>query len=300
MVVQIGYFPGCSLQGSSREFEQSLKALAEKLGVSLEEIPDWNCCGASAAHNLNNELGLALPARILIQAERAGLEEILVPCAACFSRLASTVHELNKHASVRRHLADVLGAEYGGKTRPINILEFLGRFFPEGQGPEVIQPLACKVACYYGCLLVRPTEIVGPDRPEDPQEMDRLMSRVGAEPIDWAFKVDCCGAGLTIPRPDLVARLSGAILEDATSRGAQIIVLACPMCHTNLDMRRADIERFTGKRYTIPAIYVTQAIAYALGVPAGELGLKRHLVPINLEKLRAGDAGPASAPATSQ
>jgi len=298
--MQIGYFPGCSLQGSSREFEQSLQAVAAKLGVGLVEIPDWNCCGASAAHNLNHELALALPARILLQAEKNGLEEILVPCAACYSRLASTVHELRSHPSVSRHLADVLGAEYAGRAHPINILDFLGRFFPEGQGPEIIQPFTFKVACYYGCLLVRPAKIAGATRPEDPQEMDLLMTRIGAEPIDWAFKVECCGAGLTIPRPDLVAQLSGRILEDATSRGAEMIVLACPMCHANLDMRRADIERFTGKRFSIPAIYVTQAIALALGAPASALGFSRHLVPVDLQKFRTGGADPVCTPVSSQ
>ncbi len=298
--MQIGYFPGCSLQGSSREFEQSLKAVAGKLGVSLAEVPDWNCCGASAAHNLNHELALALPTRILVQAEKNGLEEILVPCAACYSRLASTVHELRTHPSVRRHLADVLGAEYCGKAHPINILDFLGRFFQDGHGPEVTHPFACKVACYYGCLLVRPAEIVGATRSEDPQAMDLLMSGIGAEPIDWAFKVECCGAGLTIPRPDLVAQLSGRILEDAISRGAEMIVLACPMCHANLDMRRGDIERVTGRRFSIPAIYITQAIAFALGVPASELGFNRHLVPIDLQKLRIGGADPVCTPVSNQ
>ena len=140
-----------------------------------------------------------------------------------------------------------------------------------------------KVVCYYGCLLVRPKNVVHHERMEDPMEMDDLMKRIGATPLDWAMKTECCGASFSITRTDIVGRLGGKILEDAVERGAEAVIVACPMCHSNLDMRRKEIERVTGKEFTIPIIYITQAIGLALGIEPKILGLQRHFVPVALE-----------------
>jgi heterodisulfide reductase subunit B len=136
------------------------------------------------------------------------------------------------------------------------------------------------VACYYGCLLVRPAGILKFDRPEEPQSMDLLMKKIGAEPLDWAFKTECCGAGFSVSRTDVVARLSGLILEDAVARGAETVIVACPMCHLNLDLRRPNIEKYAAKKITIPVIYITQALGLAMGIEAKKLGLQRHKVAV--------------------
>jgi heterodisulfide reductase subunit B len=131
-------------------------------------------------------------------------------------------------------------------------------------------------------LLVRPHKILQFDRVEDPQTMDLFMSKIGAKPIDWAFKTECCGGGLSVSRTDLVSKLSGNLLKDAFDRGAKAIIVACPMCHSNLDMRRPDIDKYLGKDIEIPVIYITQAIGLALGISPKELGLNRHFVNVNL------------------
>jgi heterodisulfide reductase subunit B len=276
--MKTGFYPGCSMKGSAREYSESLMAVAAALGRELPEVPDWNCCGATAAHNLDPDLALALPARILAAAERDGMDEVLVPCAACYSRLSVTRHELLEDEALRRKISGLIEADYKGSARVLNILEWLAAV-PDLES-RVKAPFGRKVACYYGCLLVRPAGIVRFDRPEEPQSMDRLMKRIGAEPLDWAFKTECCGAGFSVSRTDLVAKLSALILDDAVARGAEAIIVACPMCHLNLDMRRPNIEKHSGKKYGIPVIYITQALGLALGLTPKQLGLQRHKVPV--------------------
>jgi len=288
--MRTGFYPGCSMKGSAREYSESLLAVAHALGRELPEIPDWNCCGATAAHNLDRDLALALPARILAAAEKDGMDEVLVPCAACYSRLSVTRHELLEDEKLRHKISGLIEADYRGTARVLNIIEWLDGI-PE-LASKVKVPFGRRVACYYGCLLVRPAGIVKFDRPEEPQAMDRLMKKMGAEPLDWAFKTECCGAGFSVSRTDLVARLSGLILEDAVARGAEAVIVACPMCHLNLDMRRPNIEKSAGKKYTIPVIYITQALGLALGIEAKKLGLQRHKVAV---KFSASEVTPASA-----
>jgi heterodisulfide reductase subunit B2 len=280
--MKMGYFPGCSMGGSSREYGESLLAVAAALGFELAEIQDWNCCGASAAHNLNKKLSLALPARSLALAEQQGFEELLVPCAACFSRLASTRHQLFSDETLRKEIADMVEMPLHHIPRSINILDLLQKIVHKDMNGRLTSPFSYKVACYYGCLLVRPAEIAEFDREEDPQVMDQIMSRIGATPLDWAFKTECCGAGFSVPRTDVVARLCAGIVDDAVARGAEAIIVACPMCHSNLDMRRKEIEAYAKKKYSIPVLYITQAIGLALGLDAKKLGLQRHIVPVRL------------------
>ena len=276
--MKTGFYPGCSMKGSAREYSESLLAVAAALGRELPEVPDWNCCGATAAHNLDPDLALALPARILAAAEKSGMDQVLVPCAACYSRLSVTRHELLHDDAKRRKISDLIESEYRATTRVLNIIEWLAAV--PGLETKVLAPFARRVACYYGCLLVRPAGIVNFDRPEEPQSMDLLMKKIGAEPIDWAFKTECCGAGFSISRTDLVAKLSGLILDDAVARGAEAVIVACPMCHLNLDMRRPNIEKRSGRKYGIPVIYITQALGLALGIAPKKLGLQRHKVAV--------------------
>lgn len=292
--MKLGYFPGCSLLGTALELNESTFAVAKKAGIDLVEIPDWNCCGSTAAHNLSHLLSLALPGRILALAEKAGLSEVLVPCSACYNRLAVAQYELNQNPELKKEISDLLEMELQGTTKILNIVEGMAKVLESGV--KLVKPFEYRVACYYGCLLVRPAKVLKFDRAEDPQSMDELMKKIGAETIDWPDKVECCGAGLSVSRTDLVAKLSGKILESATRRGAELIIVACPMCHSNLDMRRTDIEKITAKSYQIPVLYITEAIGLALGLSEKELGLHRHLVPVVFpEKAKPAEDKSASA-----
>jgi heterodisulfide reductase subunit B len=276
----LGFYPGCSLKGSSREYAESVLAVTEAFNIKLEEITDWNCCGATAAHNVNKELSLALPVRILSLAEKQGLKEIVVPCAACYSRLTVTQHILAKNPEQKAAVIEANGLEYNDTISILNIIQMLDKYVTPNLEGRVVKPFDHKVACYYGCYLIRPHEILKFDREEDPQSMDELMLKTGATPIDWAFKTECCGAGLSVARTSSVGRLSGKIIGDAKDRGAEVMIVACPMCHSNLDMRRDAINSFLGEKVDIPVLYVTQALGLAVGLDKKNLGLQRHFVNV--------------------
>jgi heterodisulfide reductase subunit B len=278
----LGFYPGCSLKGSSREYAESVLAVAKTFDIAIQEISDWNCCGATAAHNLNRELSLALPARILALAEKQGLTEIVVPCAACYSRLTVTRHELLKDPALKARISEINNMEFKGNVTMLNIIQMIDKYVTPVLESRVVKPFDHKVACYYGCYLVRPHEILNFDREEDPQTMDVLMLKIGATPVDWAYKTECCGAGLSVSRTSSVGRLSGKIIGDAKDRGAEAMIVACPMCHSNLDMRRDSINSYLGEKVDIPVLYITQAIGLAVGIDRKALGLQRHFVKVTV------------------
>lgn len=285
--MKIGYYPGCSLLGSSKEFDESVRAVAKAIGLELVEVPDWNCCGASSAHVLDHKLSLSLPARILAQAEAAGLTEILAPCAACYNRLTSARAALMADPAAAKEVAAIIEMPVSGKVKVVNILEVLDRCQEEVKA-RIAKPFGHKVACYYGCLLVRPPKVVAFDRPEDPMSMDRLMNAAGAEALDWNFKTECCGAAFSVTRTDLVARMSGKIVDNAVKHGAETIIVACPMCHSNLDMRRPEINAHLNADHQIPVMFITQALGLCMGIDPNELGLHRNMVPaLNLQPVAA-------------
>ncbi len=279
--MNIGFYPGCSLQGTAREYNESVKAIAEAFDIELKEIEDWNCCGASAAHSVNKGLSLALPARILALAEQQGFDEVVVPCAACFNRLAVAQYELNEDEGKKAETEKAIEMTFQNKVKIINVIQFIDKYIKDKIVDKMTRKFEHKVACYYGCLLVRPHKIIGFDRVEDPTSMDELMTMIGATSTDWGFKTECCGASLSIARTDLVAKLSGNIMKDASERGVEAIIVACPMCHSNLDMRRPQIDEYVGKEISTPVIYITQAIGLAVGVAPEKLGLQRHFVKVN-------------------
>jgi len=279
--MKIGFYPGCSLKGTSREYNESVLALAKALDIQLEEIDDWNCCGATAAHSVNKELSLSLPARVLALAEHQGFKEIVVPCAACYNRLSTTQYELAQDEEKKKKVSEIIGMPYDGSVKILNVLQMLQKYSLDTIKSKIVKPFAYKVACYYGCLLVRPHKVLQFDRVEDPQVMDSMMSLIGATPIDWAFKTECCGGGFTESRTDIVAKLSGNVMKDVNDRGAEAVIVACPMCHSNLDMRRPEIDKYLGEDVKVPVLYITQAIGLALGIEPETLGLQRHFVKVN-------------------
>ncbi len=279
--MKLGFYPGCSLNGTAREYNESVKALAPVFGIELVDIDDWNCCGASAAHAVNRDLSLALPARTLALAEKQGFDEIVVPCAACFNRLAVAQYELNKDEMLKRSVEKSIDMTFKNDIKILNVVQFIEKYIKDKIADKISHKFEHQVACYYGCLLVRPHKIIDFDRVEDPTSLDELMQLIGASTLDWGFKTECCGASLSIARTDLVAKLSGNIVKDAADRGAEAIIVACPMCHSNLDMRRPQIDDYVGKEISTPVIYITQAIGLAVGIAPEKLGLQRHFVKVN-------------------
>jgi heterodisulfide reductase subunit B len=204
----------------------------------------------------------------------------VVNCAACYSRTKTANYDVKSSEDVRARVNDALGENYDG-TVPVRhfvevLLEDVGL---DKLRKSIKRPLnGLKVACYYGCYLVRPHEVTGFDDPENPVALDRLVTAMGGEAVEWPAKVECCGGGLNLTKTDVTVKLSGSIIEMAQASGAQCITVACPMCQTSLDLRQQDIEKATGKRYGMPILYITQLLGLCLGISPKELGLDRLMV----------------------
>ncbi len=276
------YYPGCTIGTTAVEFGLSTDAVCEALGVELVELEDWNCCGASSAHSLDHELALRLPARNVALAQKDGLD-IVAPCPACYQHVLQADRTLRENPEWRREMESLLGFTYTGQPRVRHLLEVLTEpEVLEAVRQRVTRPLkGLRVASYYGCVLVRPPEFTGWDDPEHPSRMDRLMAALGAEPVEWSYKVDCCGASLSLSRSEVVVTLSTRLAREAQEAGADVIACACGMCQINLDTRQNLEEK-------IPVLYFTELIGLAFGLPGVEKWWGKHMVNPRPVLQRAG------------
>jgi heterodisulfide reductase subunit B len=298
--MKVGYYPGCSLSGTGRDFGESMDAVAKALGIELAEIPEWSCCGSSAGHMTDRSLSVALPVNVLLKARKAGFDRVMAPCAACYNRLATAKHEVETSPHTKAQAEKILQTKIEGLPRVLNVVELLAQS-SDTIAAKVSKKFDQAVACYYGCLLVRPATITGFDRTEDPIEMDKLVAAVGGKPVDWSFKTECCGASFSVARTQVVGRLGAKILKDAVAHQAEAVVVACPMCHSNLDLRRREINQRLQTKTNIPVLYITQVIGLALGIPDKKLGLGRHFVPVRFPVKPIGhQVATPSAPSASQ
>jgi heterodisulfide reductase subunit B len=271
--MQVGYYPGCSLESSAKEFDLSLRAIFEEMRISLREIPDWNCCGASSAHSLSEELGMALPYRNLAKAEESGLRKVISPCPACYSNMKKTHEEVALDRSLAERLRTIAGKDYQGSVASNHILDFLR----EDIGLERLKSSmkrslnGLRVASYYGCLTRLPGVKI--DDVENPMIMDEIVEALGGKSLDWSHKTECCGASLSLKRTEIALRLVRSILEAAEEKGAECIAVACPLCQSNLDVRQGIVYK-----KKMPILYITQLIGLAQGLGYGKLRLDGLIV----------------------
>lgn len=271
--MEYSYYPGCSLEGSAQELNESFRSVSQKLGVTLFEIPDWTCCGASSAHMVDAYLEAALPAKDLMTAERMG-KDVVAPCAGCHVRMKAASKRILEDKDLRARFP------FKGEIKVLSGLEMLHQDQVLSRiKSATTKPLeGLRVVPYYGCLAVRPLEVVEPENPENPMQMDRILEAIGAEVLSWPYKTDCCGGSMTLTRTDLVLKLSRKILDMAIAVGADAIVTMCPMCQANLDTRQADISREVGKVYHIPVLYLTELIGVACRTPQARQWFSKHIV----------------------
>jgi len=275
MIDRVSYYPGCSLEGTARDYQESIQWVAASLGLDLEELPDWTCCGASAAHSLDEKAALALGARNLGLAQNIGLADLVVPCALCFNRLK------NADKALAEGRTNLPGAEpYQAKVRVWDLLDFLSRpEMVERLKSKIIRPLKGLIAvCYYGCQVARPPKVTGHKAAENPTNMEALLTVLGAEARDWSYKTDCCGASHSFPRRDIVFTLVGRLYEHALETGAECLVVSCQMCQANLDMFQPKIAAQLGREIYLPVFYFTELIGLACGAKEVSTWLGRHLI----------------------
>lgn len=279
-------FPGCSASTTGRPYTESFNYVARKVGIECEEIPDWNCCGASAGHLQSKDLGDALPARSLALSEKAfGDRDVIAPCAGCYQNLRRALVHARESDERRREISDIVGMPWEARAEVRNGLEpFLDESVREAVKSQVVKSLnGMKVACYYGCMLLRPRDLCPFDDEEDPQSMEGIVALAGAEPVEWSFKNECCGASHQVVVARKARPLISRIFENAAANGAEAIATACPLCMLNLDMREAEVNKQRAAQglepLDIPVYYFTELLAASFGGAFDKIGVTRHFHP---------------------
>ena len=276
------YYPGCSVTATANLYQKSIDAISPILGLELEELEDWNCCGATAYMSVKELMSFAISARNLALAEPFH-RDVVTPCSACYLVLNKTNQYFAEYPELRKKLGQALeagGLSYSGNLRVRHILDVIFN----DVGPEKISSLVkkrldgLKVVPYYGCQIVRPE--MGFDDPDDPQSMDRLIEALGATSVEYPLKTKCCGASLIGTEENVALRLCCELLSSAESAGAHCIVTLCPLCQMNLDVYQGKVNRLCRMEHNLPVLYITQLIGIALGLPSKSLGLDKLAVKL--------------------
>ena len=278
--MSIPYYPGCTLSTKAKNYDRSGRAVAAALGLELEELAEWQCCGATFPLMLDDSMALIAPTRILYQAQQAG-ERVATLCAICFNVLRRSQALLERDPEMLDRINWFTEQEYSG-VQVTHFLEILRDDLGwEALAERIVRPLnGLRVAPYYGCLLLRPYDEIGLDDPESPTILHDLVRALGAEPVDFPYNIECCGSYLTVKEPQISETLSTDIVGSAREHGAQVIITACPLCQFNLDYPQRETEAGrTGNE--VPILYFTQLMAVALGLPEETWGFEDHYVRFN-------------------
>ena len=299
------YYPGCSMEATGAPVEAAIRAIAQPLGLQLIELEDWTCCGSSPYSGVDKFKVIGITARTLAQAEKTGLD-LVTPCSSCFTILHEANDLLKEDCKLAERVREALsevGLTYNGTVRVRHFVEVLfNDLGPEAIAAKVVHPLTgLKVACYHGCQQVRPP--YGYDDPEYPDWLDKVAAALGAEPVNFPLKARCCGSSLVISETDTALELIYRLLQNATDNGAQAtITTTCPLCHLALDGYQPAVNRKYKTNFNIPALAISQAIAFALGFDFKTSGLNGNITSPQklLEPFRVTPSQPAEAkiPAT--
>jgi heterodisulfide reductase subunit B len=278
--MKISYFPGCTLKANAKNFEDSTLCALKKLGLEVEELRRWNCCGTVYSLATDDIIHHVAPVRNLIFSKEAKADALVTLCAMCYNTLKRANDRFKKNAEDRdiiNRFMDAEGLAYEGDVKVLHLLEVLRDVIKfENLAQKVVRPLKdLKVASYYGCLLVRPKEI-GLDNVENPQVLENLMSALGAQPIDFPHKTECCGAYQTVDNPQIVAERTHQILTSARVRGADVVAVSCPLCAFNLDNRQKETVDLYSDFKKMPILYFSQLLGIALGCPVEALRFDLH------------------------
>jgi heterodisulfide reductase subunit B2 len=273
----IPYYPGCTLNTVAAHFDKTARASLAQLGIELQELPQWNCCGACFPLTPENHIGLAGPMNVLIRAKEQG-DTISTLCSFCYNTLKRTNQTIEDNASRRGVLNDFLKSDYDGKMRVLHLLEVLRDSLGfDKLKTAVTRPLTdLKVGAYYGCMLLRPAS-VGIDHPESPAIFEDFLRALGCTPVEFPDRGECCGSHLAMSQEEIVTRLSGTILRSAKECGAEMLTTSCPLCYFNLIRSQRATMNANGNGAGLPVLYFTQILGLALGQDVGTLGLNDDL-----------------------
>lgn len=277
---KVAYYPGCSLHGTSVEYDMSIRAIADKIGLELIEPKGWVCCGTTPAHSTDRLLSTIMPLKSLSCVEQSGQSYVTVPCPSCFIRMRTALHDIASDPQLREQVEAKVKYTPSPELQVDHLLTTIAeKVGPDKVAAAVTRPLnGLKVVCYYGCVITRPPELTDATDYEYPMSMDRLMQAIGAETLDWSYKTECCGVSLMFTQLPIVMDMTHKILDNAKEVGAQAIVVACPLCQVNLDARQQQTGEEYGQDYDLPILYFTQLMGLAFGLDQATLGLDKHSV----------------------
>jgi heterodisulfide reductase subunit B len=279
--MKYAYFPGCSLKGLGRAYEESLLPVMRHLGVELEELDDWNCCGATAYMSVDEGKACVLAARNLALVEKSGRQQLLAPCSACYLVLNKAQHYIQDYPAIKEtvdHALGIANLRFSGKVpvrHPLDML--INDVGLDAIKAKVTRPLkGLKIAPYYGCQIVRPYATF--DDQANPTTMDRLLEALGATIVRYPLKTKCCGGSLTGTVPEAGLKLAYILLREAQKRGADVLATVCPLCQFNLDAYHSQMEA-QWEPARLPTVYFTQLMGMAFGLPDADLALNRAAIP---------------------
>jgi heterodisulfide reductase subunit B len=293
MTRRYAYFPGCSLEKMARSYHESALETTRALDVELEEIEDWNCCGATTYFNIDELLADTLSARNLAIAEQSGLD-VIAPCSGCYKNMYSARKHLKREPDLMEHINEALAEDnlkFAGTSEVRHLIDVLVHDVGlEEIKKRVRRPLTgLKVAPYYGCQILRPRK--DHEDVESPRFFEDLMTAIGADPVEYLLKLRCCGGALLITNREAALSLVRNLLENAVQSGAALIATACPLCQVNLECYQKQVNSEFGTNLNVPVLYFTQLVGLALGVPPARLGIGSELVSVTPALASAGSGG---------
>ena len=293
MTKRYAYFPGCSLEKMARSYHESALETTRALDVELEELEDWNCCGATTYFNIDELLADTLCARNLAIAEQSKLD-VIAPCSGCYKNMYSARKHLKREPGLMEHINEALAEDdlrFTGTSEVRHLIDVLVNDVGlEEIKKRVRRPLTgLKVAPYYGCQILRPRK--DHEDVESPRFFEDLMTAIGADPVEYLLKLRCCGGALLITNREAALSLVRNLLENAVQSGAALIATACPLCQVNLECYQKQVNSEFGTNLNVPVLYFTQLVGLALGVPSGKLGIGSELVSVTPALASAGNGG---------
>jgi heterodisulfide reductase subunit B len=289
---RVAYYPGCALEGTAHAYNSSTKAVGKALGLELDEVKNWNCCGAMEVKNIDPKVQTYLSSRVMsIAANEMGVEVVMAPCNGCYHNLKKAEHDL-AHDQASRAVVDRISKKAGhatyeaGQVETIHALDWIKHGLgEEGLRKRVKSSLkGLKVANYYGCMYTRPRHIFpekdqgpGSESTAKPHFMDDLLEAAGAENVDFPLKTACCGGAHTLSDSDTSTKLVLNILRAAEAAGADVIATECPTCHAGLEMHQVRAEKVFGEKTSVRMLYFTQLLGVALGLSPRKVGVHENV-----------------------
>ncbi len=284
MPLTFALYPGCAAKGATPELYQSTMAVIKRLDINVVELEAASCCGAGVVGEADPDVALALNARTFAQAEQLGLD-VMTICGTCQGVMGAANKRLKSEPEVLGRINQILardGLTYGGQVQVKHLLWIVVRDLGLHRlREELAVPFdAFRIAPFYGCYILRPSWDVGFDDPENPTSLERVIRAVGGEPVSYAGRTKCCGFPVILEKEAIAVAMAGTNMKEAKDEGADFMVTPCPLCHMSLDIYQDRAGRAVNARLDLPILHLPQLIGLAMGIPAGELGVSRHVIPV--------------------